>query len=326
MTDEVESAPPRVAPAEPTGLAGRAALANLFVLSLLAGAGVTVMQWPWWLPILPMSIYLLVGLKLAGHRRANLEKFGDSLYFMGFIFTLISLIVAVGPWSAFATGGTTGSDQIISSMGTALVATIFGMTARLLILQFRPSEDDEDDAARDRADAFSEALSEELDKAIRALAGVRERVEQVVRLQTRAVERISRDIDANADKIKAAGSSLADSFDTMSRRITETTAKFPADEKIAAAFAPYLKHAQDISGASGAARDGLEQLLRSVAKFHEIVEQLEQDASRRLTAKTDGIEEQMAAIGSELATTRAGVGQLTTALQETVQYLRKQTT
>jgi len=67
--------------------------------------------------------------------------FADSFYFLGFLFTLISLLVSL---LGFAEGGV-GADEITGSVtrfGVALLTTVIGLAVRVFLVNFRPEIDD----------------------------------------------------------------------------------------------------------------------------------------------------------------------------------------
>jgi len=77
------------------------------------------------LPIAVMVAYCGVGLRI---KERNNEKFADSLYFMGFLWTLVALITSLFYLS---------SAGVFKAFGYALVTTAFGMLLRVLVLQFQ---------------------------------------------------------------------------------------------------------------------------------------------------------------------------------------------
>lgn len=65
--------------------------------------------------------------------RIRSDKAGDNIYYLGFIFTLVSLLV-----SLYQSGnGASNTEQIISNFGIALLTTVVGVTGRVLFSQLR---------------------------------------------------------------------------------------------------------------------------------------------------------------------------------------------
>lgn len=79
-------------------------------------------------PITVMSLYVISTYKLASMRTAK-TLFADSVYYMGFLFTFVTLMFAIAP-------ATTDITVIINQMGVALSTTIFGMLVRVVMSHF----------------------------------------------------------------------------------------------------------------------------------------------------------------------------------------------
>ncbi|MDP5129319.1 MAG: hypothetical protein NWQ54_00450, partial [Paraglaciecola sp.] len=61
---------------------------------------------------------------------------GDSCYYLGFIFTLVSLIASLWLIRDVSEDGQVNFNQIVSSFGLALVTTVVGLVMRLIITSF----------------------------------------------------------------------------------------------------------------------------------------------------------------------------------------------
>lgn len=79
------------------------------------------------LPIGAMLLYFGYGLTVNDR---HTEKFADSLYFMGFLWTLIALIGALF-------GGRLAAASVFRAFAYGLVTTAVGMLLRTLVLQFQ---------------------------------------------------------------------------------------------------------------------------------------------------------------------------------------------
>ena len=114
----------------------------------------------WLLPCL-IVIFFGLGLNAGKHRSAeSRQRFADNLYFLGFIFTMGSLIATFLPatWRPLEIG----SNQIYSAFGTALMSTALGLILRVVVMQTAPSADEsaaeiEEDLTRLTAQVAAEA-------------------------------------------------------------------------------------------------------------------------------------------------------------------------
>ena len=77
-----------------------------------------------------MAFYLLLGNKFAKYPNTR-AVFGDSMYYLGFLFTFVALIAAMMNISEESE-----VDTIIAQMGPALITTVIGMAVRIYLTQF----------------------------------------------------------------------------------------------------------------------------------------------------------------------------------------------
>lgn len=112
---------------------------KVFVACLAIGLGATAYSQYWdnvllsvLSPLVVMTIYLAIGVRFAG-TRDRVEQFADSLYFLGFLFTLIALTFSL---LAFRSAEV-NINQLVANFAMALLTTVFGLTARIVIINFR---------------------------------------------------------------------------------------------------------------------------------------------------------------------------------------------
>lgn len=79
-------------------------------------------------PVLVMTLYLVSSYRLTRMRTAK-TLFADSIYYMGFLFTFVTLMFAISP-------DTVSIKVIINQMGVALSTTIYGMLVRVIMSHF----------------------------------------------------------------------------------------------------------------------------------------------------------------------------------------------
>ena len=94
-------------------------------------------------PLVALALYALLLLKTRFFELRE-DRAGDNLYFLGFLYTLTSLGVALFGYESGT--GSDGVDEIIQDLGVALVTTIAGLALRIAFLQLRvdPEEVSED--------------------------------------------------------------------------------------------------------------------------------------------------------------------------------------
>lgn len=102
-------------------------------------------------PIAVMLGYLYYGYNSPGR---NTAKLADSVYFLGFLWTLYALINEF----VFRRGQATDTDSVYRVFGYALVTTASGMFCRLALLQFHETASDQMEQAHDELDVELERL------------------------------------------------------------------------------------------------------------------------------------------------------------------------
>lgn len=93
--------------------------------------------------------------------RLRYDQAGDNCYYMGFIFTLVSLGVALYQIQAQA-GLQTYVVEVIRDFGLALITTITGIIARVFLNQLREDPADFEESARNELLEQSRILSAQL--------------------------------------------------------------------------------------------------------------------------------------------------------------------
>ncbi|MGH8551273.1 MAG: hypothetical protein ACRERU_22235, partial [Methylococcales bacterium] len=119
-------------------------------------------------PLLVMAIYLAIGIRYA-ETGERIEQFADSLYFLGFLFTLIALTFSL---LAFRTAEV-NINLLVANFAMALITTIFGLTARIVIINFR-------NPASDR-NTLQDILDHQTAKLVRAASQISRELESVNR-------------------------------------------------------------------------------------------------------------------------------------------------
>ncbi len=151
------------------------------------------------IPLLLMSGYIALGLRRRADDVSD-EKFADTCYYLGFIFTITSIIFSLFDLPSIGTQ----IENIAVRFGAAMVSTVLGLGVRVYLVSF---ERDAGDATRDAEDAVIDAshrFREQLDISVERLRDFQSEVE----LASKAtVERVNLQIEAlartHADKLAA---------------------------------------------------------------------------------------------------------------------------
>lgn len=178
---------------------------KLFVIALVLKVFASGLGWyfqsPWILgfavPLFIMGAYIWLGI----YRRdsdVSDEKFADSAYYLGFIFTITSIIFSLFDLNNIGTR----LDAIAVRFGAAMVSTVLGLGVRVYLVSFRA---DVSDAIRDAEDALlgaTRTFTERLTMSLERLQDFESRVDLAARS---SVERVNLQVEAlsknHADKL-----------------------------------------------------------------------------------------------------------------------------
>lgn len=206
----------------------------LFLVFLSTGAAGLMAGWlieqflPWLgfvvtvvAPTASMGIYIYYGVSLDRSNRAS-ESFADSIYYLGFLLTLVALI-----FSMFSiTSGTENTGGLVFRFGIALITTVIGLAARTYFANFQVTPEDE-----------LSRLREEEATSARTLRDKYRELSEVMTLQVKALEtslqKANADVEEASDSLANSASSLEESvsasvsrIDQSFGRLEETTSEF----------------------------------------------------------------------------------------------------
>ena len=194
----------------------------LFVVAAFAGATAIVtlksLGLPQWIvTALPVAIILVYAgpVGFVRYFRLRADRAGDSCYYLGFLFTLVSLGV-----SLFHFRLDEGQIEIlITNFGIALGTTIVGMALRVVFAQFR---DDPVEIEREVRAELGEAVSRfraELDNAVSELGSYRRATQQAF------TEAIADLFEQHRDGLARHVAAVEDSFVGAAERFAEGAVK-----------------------------------------------------------------------------------------------------
>lgn len=176
------------------------------------------------LPLLVMAAYIGLGLTKRDGSITD-EKFADSCYYLGFIFTIASIIASLFDLHNIGTG----LGDVAARFGAAMVSTCLGVIVRVLLVSFRQSPEDaltnvEDtvlSASRRLTDEFSRSFdqlvvfrSEVLEASRVAVAGVTEQIDSMEELHRKETEKFFAEM---AEHNKAALTSVMQDISTAAK-------------------------------------------------------------------------------------------------------------
>lgn len=140
-------------------------LQHLFVIAVVTKVGLSGYGWyvsdPWVfglaLPLSVMALYIGLGMRRAKDDVSD-EKFADSCYYLGFIFTITSIIFSLFDLPDIGAKMT----DIAVRFGVAMVSTVVGLAVRVYLVSFRLDMSDAITSAEDGVIDATNRLKEQL--------------------------------------------------------------------------------------------------------------------------------------------------------------------
>jgi pyrimidine operon attenuation protein/uracil phosphoribosyltransferase len=131
----------------------------------------------WFGFVIPMTVmlaYWAVGYRVRGlyDVRLTLAKFADSIYYLGFLFTVVSIIICLLDIQSIGENLT----NMATRFGAAMVSTAIGMVARTLHVGFRPDQEDAVRSVEENAIRSAEQLAFMFDETREKLTRFRDEV------------------------------------------------------------------------------------------------------------------------------------------------------
>jgi hypothetical protein len=192
------------------------------------------------LPVVAMLLYAAMMI-FARRLRLRNDQAGDNLYYLGFLFTLVSLSASL---VEFTVSG--GAQYIIKNFGIALATTILGVMLRVGFSQMRRDPIEVERQARLELAEASRRLRVELDNCLLEFNNYRRATHQsvadgLVELQTMA-EKV---LTAATGQVETAATSVATRIETAFSGFAEKSEAFNASAEKLVASLEYLSHRID---------------------------------------------------------------------------------
>ncbi|VVN21388.1 hypothetical protein [Pseudomonas fluorescens] len=283
------------------------------------------------LPLLVMLTYWAIGFRVRDkwNTQLTLAKFADSVYYLGFLFTVASIIICLLDINSIGDS----LNGMAIRFGAAMVSTAIGMLARVLHTGFRVDTNDAVKSVEERAIQSAENLAMSFDAASQqlevfrdqvmaaskeAVQSVHEQINTISKYSTNAMDAFFANATNQSNQaferiLKQAGdasTSLLTTIDGLSDKSKQTLDRMEnhaldfgkkAQERMEQTlfpddlFAQKLKPAiETLSGTTDNLNEGVSTLATDVKTAARMVG----TAIRGLNTKTESIGEAVAAVGS----------------------------
>lgn len=294
---------------------------KLFLITFILKVGSSFLGWkfqdPWILgftvPLLIMGAYIVLGY----FRRDNDvtdEKFADTCYYLGFIFTITSIIFSLFDLPHIGTR----IQDIAVRFGAAMVSTVLGLAVRVYLVSFKK---DVADAIKDAEDAVLDATRKFTEQLTIALERLRDFEAQVDTAARTSVERVNLQVE-NLSKNHA--DKLTSFFTDLTNKNQEAFTSALAEVKSAS-----QRLAESVDGYSLGVRANLGSIEAKVGAFTDAVtERLKTTTfpddyfAEHLSSPLSQLKESSAALATGIKGSLQEVTESTTVLSSALKKLR----
>jgi hypothetical protein len=171
-----------------------------------------VLNSPWILgfavPITIMVFYMVLG-HYTREEDISSEKFADSCYYIGFIFTMTSIIFSL--FDLPNLGASDGMRNIALRFGAAMVSTVLGMGVRVYLVSFR----------KDASDAIKEAEEAVLDATRMLVSQLNAVLDELKKFEVQVVDASKMSVENVNRQISELGQNYARSLNGFYVQVTE---------------------------------------------------------------------------------------------------------
>ena len=297
---------------------------RLFLLTIVLKIAASLGGWwlgsPWTLgfvvPLGLMAGYIAVGLRRPDSGVSD-EKFADSCYYLGFIFTISSILVALLDLPAIATK----LPEISIRFGAAMVSTVLGLIVRVYLVNFRPEFQDGVRSAETGLLDAVRTFRMHLDLAVEKLSEFQAQVGDASRLAVAQSELAIR--DSGAAQIRQLGA-LAEQVSADYHRHFEASTEHlkGATQTLATALYEYT---QNLVAATGRFETRAEQFMQALDARIEDAALPEDYFAARLEPAVAGLSRSIAAAGGEMTDLAFGLRSRMGTIADDLTHLGEQT-
>ncbi|MDR2689661.1 MAG: hypothetical protein LBB76_07890 [Azoarcus sp.] len=286
---------------------------KLFLLAILLKIGFSALGWyfadPWIfglvLPLTVMALY--IGLGLARQKNdVSDDKFADSCYYLGFIFTISSIVFGLFDLPNVGTKMT----EIAVRFGAAMMSTVLGLVVRVYLVSFRTDLGDAMDSAEAAVIGATRRLREQLAIALEKMREFDARVDEAAQTAVaRAALSVDRLAESQDEKIAAFCAALLEqsklAFDKVLSEVDT------ASQRLAASVDTYANTvSQRMKGVTFPEDYFSRRLEAPVAKLGASAEA----AAAKLAGIAEGVTETLADIRPTLSEVRSRADEITDTL------------
>lgn len=172
------------------------------------------------IPVALIGVYAMLTVSRTRFR-LRYDQAGDNCYYMGFIFTLVSLGIALYQIRPGETAQQFGI-AVVRDFGLALSTTIAGIICRVSLTQLREDPHDIEEATRRELIDYSRALSGQMQASVSMLAEVRQTTEDRLKNYVFEMSQVVGEHQRRTEELRDSTKTLSDSIGKLASDFAST--------------------------------------------------------------------------------------------------------
>jgi len=293
------------------------------VLGIAFGSLVDSTATPIVVPIAAMAAYASVGHRL-DPTNASTQQFADSLYYLGFLFTLVALVISLYAFVG-ESGDSIDVDGVVGRFAVALSTTVLGLSARVFLLSFQEEMEDSVRRSEMALAQAAHALRAQLDQISQTMIGQGELMEasfgSALTRTTKSLKKTADTFEAQLQKVTSKLEPASQSFLESTQRASENLGKALTDSSTSLTL--------QVANAQKTLEKAVDSLAESIRSQHlpqnALVGAVE-EATTHLRSEIENLGSRIASLSSgdspNLASLRLEVGSLADALEKAAVELK----
>ena len=161
----------------------------------------------------------------------SIEQKADSVYYMGFIFTLVAMAASL--WVLAQGEGAMNIRSVVGNFGLALATTIFGLTIRIIWLQISSQSDrDNDLILKEKLKKMTTRLHEETERIVSSMTALSSQMHSISGPLQENFEKLTRSFDLsdkinhNLSELNASTEIISDNFESLAESVEALNPEF----------------------------------------------------------------------------------------------------
>lgn len=277
---------------------------------------------PLWLgmaaPMAVMILYMYVGY----HKResdVSEDKFADSCYYLGFIFTIVSIIMCLIDVPKLSPGR--GMYEIAMRFGTAMISTVLGMIVRVYLVSFR----------KDTADSIKDVEASLIETTRAFTLQMQDTVKNLQIFEHQVIDASKASVAGVQLQVEALGRNFAESLDQFYLQVSEHNQSV-TQEMLLEVKRSTASLAESVTNYSGGMQSHLQSIENQINQFAGAVKERLDNTTfpddffvQKLQLPLDGLKSETARLADSVRGVTGNVVQSSVSIAETLKSFHAKT-